>query len=631
MATREFGTRLRELRKRLGMTQRELAELVSVDFSYLSKIESGVVPPPSQKVISRIAAALEADENELITLAGRIPPDIAQTLRSSRMAQRLVRVSNKIREGTEMSSRNLKRVKNSSILSRVAVALVMVMVISASLWFASPVSALTIQYPSLPSTGTIGSSYSFTMTINIEESELLPITDITVYIYNAGSRSSYQATLAALPLGDGSKSYTTSQTGGGAASVTADATSGWLSGYGYGYRTATFEGSDSFWGYGYGYGYSSGTTSITYSITWTSPSGWPNGTYQVETKITANGTEFTKTSSSITLSAAVVGGAGLPTAAGVVTTSLFGTQDSVNIDKTTGEIKATITATSADGNLTVTIPAGTKALTKAGTPLSSLRSNPVTPPSPPAGASVIGLAYDFGPDGATFEPPIEFKFTYDPADIPAGVDETDLVVAYFDEATNSWVTLTGVVDPVTNTITVSVSHFTTFTILAIPKPLAPATFTVGDIVISPTTADIKELVTISTTVSNTGDVAGSHYVALTINGVPIATKVITLAGGASQEVTFVASGDTAGTYHVDVNGRLGQFTVRVAAAPPPPPAPEPPPPPAAELPPPPAPVPTPAPEVPPTNWWLVGGIIAGVAVILGLLLWLFLRRESRIS
>jgi transcriptional regulator with XRE-family HTH domain len=439
METKQFGARLRELRKRLGMTQRELAELVGVDFSYLSKIESGVVPPPSQKVISRIAMALKADENELITLAGRIPPDIAQTLKNSRMTQRLVRVSNKIREGAEMSSQNLKRVKSSRILSRVAISLVMVMVISASLWFASPVSALTIQYPSLPTSGTLGSNYSFSVTINIDENEHLPLTDITAYIYKADSRPTYEATLSALPLGDGTKSYTSSQTGGGAASVTADATSGWLSGYRYGYSTVTFEGSTSdHWGYGYGYGYGGGTTSITYDITWTSPSSWPSGTYKIDTKITANGTDFTKTSSSITLSAAAGGGGGtgLPTV-DVMTTNLFGTQGSVNINRTTGAIASTVTATSADGNLTVTFPAGTKALTKAGAPVSSLRSTPVTPPAPPTGSNVIGLAYDFGPDGATFDPPIEFKFTYDPATLPAGVDEEKLVIAYFDLATNS--------------------------------------------------------------------------------------------------------------------------------------------------------------------------------------------------
>ena len=628
MEAKQFGIRLRELRNKSGMTQRELAQKVGVDFSYLSKIESGAVPPPSPKVISRIAMALKADENELITLAGRIPPDIAQTLRKSMMTQRLIRVSNKLREGTEMSFQNLKRVKNSRVLSRVAISLVMVMLISASLFFASPVSALTITITN-PTTGTLGSDYSFSVTVNIEESERLPITDITAYIYKADSRSSYQATLAAMPLKDDTKSYTTSQTGGGAASVTAAATTGWEGGYNYGYRTATFEGNPSFWGYGVGYAYSVDPTSITYDITWTSPSTWPSGTYTVETKITAVTTEFTKTGSTVTLSAVVTAtGGGGTTTSNVMTTNLFGTQGSVYIDRTTGVVASTVTATSADGNLMVTIPAGTTALTRFGIPLTSMSSNPVTPPSPPAGASVIGLAYDFGSDGATFEPPIEFEFTYDPAALPADVDEADLVIAYYDEATSSWVTLTSTVDTVTNTITAQVSHFTTFTILAIPEPLVPAAFTVSDITISPATVNVKETVNISTTISNTGDIAGSYYVALTINGVPIATKAITLASGASQTITFTASGDVAGTYSVDINGKTGQFTVEAAAVvtppTPEPPTPEPP------TPTPPTPTPTP-PEIPSTNWWLIGGIIAGVAVIVGVLFWFILNRESRIS
>ena len=51
METQEFGARLRELRKQLGLTQRELANIVNVDFTYLSKIEGGTAPPPSEKVL----------------------------------------------------------------------------------------------------------------------------------------------------------------------------------------------------------------------------------------------------------------------------------------------------------------------------------------------------------------------------------------------------------------------------------------------------------------------------------------------------------------------------------------------------------------------------------------------------
>ena len=69
-----FGARLKELRIARGVTQRELAIRIGVDFSCLSKIESGAVPPPNQKVISRIAAAFKTSENELITLAGENIP-----------------------------------------------------------------------------------------------------------------------------------------------------------------------------------------------------------------------------------------------------------------------------------------------------------------------------------------------------------------------------------------------------------------------------------------------------------------------------------------------------------------------------------------------------------------------------
>ena len=64
-----FGEKIRELRKRKRLSQRDLAEKVGIDFTYLSKIENNKVPPPSNKVISKIARALEADLEKLLTLA----------------------------------------------------------------------------------------------------------------------------------------------------------------------------------------------------------------------------------------------------------------------------------------------------------------------------------------------------------------------------------------------------------------------------------------------------------------------------------------------------------------------------------------------------------------------------------
>jgi len=88
----EFGRRLRELRKQKKISQRDLATQVAVDFTYLSKIEGGRLAPPSEDVIRRLAQALDADENELINLAGKIPKDLKSVLEESPQAVELLRV-----------------------------------------------------------------------------------------------------------------------------------------------------------------------------------------------------------------------------------------------------------------------------------------------------------------------------------------------------------------------------------------------------------------------------------------------------------------------------------------------------------------------------------------------------------
>ena len=76
-----FGTKIRELRKALNMSQRELAQAVEerledkkgFDFTYLSKIETrGWVP--STPVVKALANALKVkdkDFDDLFTLAGK--------------------------------------------------------------------------------------------------------------------------------------------------------------------------------------------------------------------------------------------------------------------------------------------------------------------------------------------------------------------------------------------------------------------------------------------------------------------------------------------------------------------------------------------------------------------------------
>lgn len=79
----KFGDRIRELRKAKGYSLRQLAPLVGVGFSYLSKVERGRLDfdgSPSESLIHRLAGVLETDEDELLLLAHHVPNSISERI-----------------------------------------------------------------------------------------------------------------------------------------------------------------------------------------------------------------------------------------------------------------------------------------------------------------------------------------------------------------------------------------------------------------------------------------------------------------------------------------------------------------------------------------------------------------------
>jgi len=74
-----FGKRVRQLRHAKEWSLRDLAEKVAVGFTYLSRVENERLnfgDYPSDALIHRLADALEADEEELLILAKRIPEPV---------------------------------------------------------------------------------------------------------------------------------------------------------------------------------------------------------------------------------------------------------------------------------------------------------------------------------------------------------------------------------------------------------------------------------------------------------------------------------------------------------------------------------------------------------------------------
>jgi len=166
------------------------------------------------------------------------------------------------------------------------------------------------------------------------------------------------------------------------------------------------------------------------------------------------------------------GGGGGGTPIYPVKTNLFGVEKTYYTEYD-GDLRDEISGTSEDGNLTITILEGTTALDKDGKRLDLLEVVVnENPPEPPEDTNIIGLPYSFTPAKATFNPSIALTWTYEPSDLPEGVLESNLILAFYSEDLGEWIELVCVVDIENNTITASIPHFTTFAILGtIPQVL----------------------------------------------------------------------------------------------------------------------------------------------------------------
>jgi len=88
----EFGLLIKNLRKEQKITQRDLAEKVDVDFTYISKIENDQLRnSPSVETIIKIAKALNTDADVLILLAKKVPETIRKTIVDDELATAFLR------------------------------------------------------------------------------------------------------------------------------------------------------------------------------------------------------------------------------------------------------------------------------------------------------------------------------------------------------------------------------------------------------------------------------------------------------------------------------------------------------------------------------------------------------------
>lgn len=80
-----FGDYIRGVRERLyegdkSFSLRQVAMRVGIEPAYLSKIERGVFPPPSEETIAKLAEALGEDKDMLLAMAGKLSSDLQRII-----------------------------------------------------------------------------------------------------------------------------------------------------------------------------------------------------------------------------------------------------------------------------------------------------------------------------------------------------------------------------------------------------------------------------------------------------------------------------------------------------------------------------------------------------------------------
>lgn len=111
-----FGQSLKEIRRAKGISQRELAKKVGVDFSYISKIENDRLAPPAADTIVKICKALAISPDDLLAVTGKMPTPVKEMLSTSPAALEFMREAQTMKlsdeEWQDMTQR-LKRLRGN--------------------------------------------------------------------------------------------------------------------------------------------------------------------------------------------------------------------------------------------------------------------------------------------------------------------------------------------------------------------------------------------------------------------------------------------------------------------------------------------------------------------------------------
>ena len=77
----KFGEFVRRERQAKEIGLREMAKMIGVSPTYLSKIERDEFPPPAEDKVRKIAAIIGCDADELLARADRVSSDLSEIIK----------------------------------------------------------------------------------------------------------------------------------------------------------------------------------------------------------------------------------------------------------------------------------------------------------------------------------------------------------------------------------------------------------------------------------------------------------------------------------------------------------------------------------------------------------------------
>jgi hypothetical protein len=128
-----------------------------------------------------------------------------------------------------------------------------------------------------------------------------------------------------------------------------------------------------------------------------------------------------------------------------------------------GAVQVATVVTTTEGDAALSIAPGVRAEDRFGRPLSTVSVRSVPPadlPTPGEGGEPVGRALRCGPDGATFDPPIEVSFTLTPEEWEQSGAGEHFVVCWYNSETSAWEPLATTVRPSTRTVVGAIPYFT---------------------------------------------------------------------------------------------------------------------------------------------------------------------------